>query len=147
MSEKKKTEKKISERDFTKEVKDMAERINVAPKDKKDKDADVQPMFECIHHALNNVANLSGFTFSVEEGFDLGTVMHAMITSTLVHALIRTSPEWLKENLQFSLDNFNDLEKIADQMLKDGSMERGSTEDFADFLASLREDDDDRVVH
>ena len=144
MSEKKKTEKKISERDFTKEVKDMAERINVAPKDK---DADVQPMFECIHHALNNVANLSGFTFSVEEGFDIGTVMHAMITSTLVHALIRTSPEWLKENLQFALDNFNDLEKIADQMLKDGSMERGSTEDFADFLSSIREDDDDRVVH
>ena len=142
MNKKKKTEKKISERDFTKEVKDMAERISVKPKDK-----DVQPMFECIHHALNNVANLSGYTFSVEEGFDIGTVMHAMITSTLVHALIRTSPEWLKENLQFSLDNFADLEGIANQMLKNGDMERGSTEDFADFLASLREEDDDRVVH
>ena len=142
MNKKKKTEKKISERDFTKEVKDMAERISVKPKDK-----DVQPMFECIHHALNNVANLSGYTFSVEEGFDLGAVMHAMITSTLVHALIRTSPEWLKENLQFSLDNFADLEGIANQMLKNGDMERGSTEDFADFLASLREEDDDRVVH
>ena len=143
MSEKKKTEKKISERDFTKEVKDMAERINVAPKDK---DADVQPMFECIHHALNNVANLSGFTFSVEENFDMGTVMHALITSTLVHALIRTSPEWLKENLQFALDQFDDLEKVANEMLKNGSMTQGSTEDFADFLSSIQEDDD-RVVH
>jgi len=146
MSEKKKTEKKISERDFTKEVKDMAERINVAPKDKKDKDADVQPMFECIHSAINHVANLSGFTFSVEENFDMGTVMHALITSTLVHALIRTSPEWLKENLQFSLDQFDDLEKIANEMLKNGSMTQGSTEDFADFLSSTQEDDD-RVVH
>jgi adenine C2-methylase RlmN of 23S rRNA A2503 and tRNA A37 len=142
MNKKKKTEKKISERDFTKEVKDMAERISVKPKDK-----DVQPMFECIHHALNNVANLSGYTFSVEEGFDIGTVMHAMITSTLVHALIRTSPEWLKENLQFSLDNFADLEGIANQMLKNGDMTRGNVEDFADFLASIREDDNDRVVH
>jgi len=70
-----------------------------------------------------------------------------MITSTLVHALIRTSPEWLKENLQFSLDNFADLERIADQMLKNGDMTRGSVEDFADFLSSIREDDDDRVVH
>ncbi len=144
MNKKKKTEKKISERDFTKEVKDMAERINVKPKDK---DADVQPMFECIHHAINNVANLSGYTFSVEEGFDLGAVMHAMITSTLVHALIRTSPEWLKENLQFSLDNFADLEGIANQMLKNGDMTRGNVEDFADFLSSIQEDDNNRVVH
>jgi len=144
MSEKKKTEKKISERDFTKEVKDMAGRISVKPKDNKLKD--IEPMFECIHHAINNVANLSGFTFTVEEGFDMGTVMHAMITSTLVHALIRTSPEWLKENLQFSLDQFDDLERIANELLKNGSMTQGSTEDFADFLASIREDDD-RVVH
>ena len=147
MSEKKKTEKKISERDFTKEVKDMAERINVAPKDNEPKDADVQPMFECIHSAINHVANLSGFTFSVEENFDMGTVMHALITSTLVNALIRTSPEWLKENLEFTLDHLDDLEKIANEMLKNGSMTQGSTEDFADFLSSIREDDDDRVVH
>ena len=147
MSEKKKTEKKISERDFTKEVKDMAERISVKPKDNEPNDADVQPMFECIHSAINHVANLSGFTFSVEENFDMGTVMHALITSTLVHALIRTSPEWLKENLQFSLDQFDDLEKVANEMLKNGSMTQGSTEDFADFLSSIQEDDDDRVVH
>ena len=76
----------------------------------------------------------------------MGTVMHALITSTLVHALIRTSPEWLKENLQFSLDQFDDLEKIANEMLKNGSMTQGSTEDFADFLSSTQEDDD-RVVH
>ena len=146
MSEKKKTEKKISERDFTKEVKDMAERISVKPKDNEPNDADVQPMFECIHSAINHVANLSGFTFSVEENFDMGTVMHALMTSTLVNALIRTSPEWLKENLEFTLDHLDDLEKIANEMLKNGSMTQGSTEDFADFLASIREDDD-RVVH
>jgi len=146
MSEKKKTEKKISERDFTKEVKDMAERINVAPKDNEPKDADVQPMFECIHSAINHVANLSGFTFTVEENFDMGTVMHAMITSVLVHALIRTSPKWLKENLEFTLDHLDDLKGIANEMLKNGSMTKGSTEDFADFLSSIQEDDD-RVVH
>ena len=53
----------------------------------------------------------------------------------------------LKENLQFALDQFDDLEKVANEMLKNGSMTQGSTEDFADFLSSIQEDDDDRVVH
>mgnify|MGYP003658553069 FL=1 len=53
----------------------------------------------------------------------------------------------MKENLEFTLDHFDDLKGIANELLKNGSMTKGSTEDFSDFLASLQDEDDDRVVH
>ena len=139
----KKNEKKNSERDFTKIVKDLAERLNV----NKSSDPDVEALFKTIHSALNHLANLASFTFTVEENFNIGEVMHAMIASTLVHALMRTSPEWLKGNLQFTLDNFDDLEGIANDLLESGQMEKGDTEDFAEFVEAYRGKDSDRVVH
>ena len=146
----KKNEKKVHERNFAKEVKDMAERLNVKPKDNKteDKDALYSDMFSTIHSAVNHVTNLSGYTFTVEEEtFDIGEVMHALMSSVLINALIRTDKEWVKKNLKFMLDNFDDLEVVANELLESGQMMKGNSKDFAEFLEAYQGDSNDRVVH
>ena len=133
--------KKKNERDFTKEVKQIADDISINRSD----DDDEQHMqdFEQIHHAMNHFVNVIGLEeISSKERSPLA-VWYDLLNSSVMHVMMRTEKAYVKSVLKEIIKNIDFLDEWNEDKIKSGQMECIPKE----VVEALYEDSDQETRH
>tara|TARA_R100000995_G_scaffold68091_1_gene36754 strand:+ start:876 stop:1313 length:438 start_codon:yes stop_codon:yes gene_type:complete len=143
--------KKKNERDFSKEVKEIADEISInRDEDNELSDEDVQEFndFEEIHHVLNNVINAIGLEEISNKERIPQCVWHDVIHSVIMHIMMRTDKEFTAELIaeidEERLDFINDWNN---HRIEVGQMSQLDKESFEGIVKAIKDEGDNKTIH
>ena len=144
--------KKKNERDFTKEVKEIADEISINRDENIElSDEDVQEFdhFEEIHHVLNNVINAIGLEEISHKDRVPQVVWHDVIHSIIMHIMMRTDKNYVTELMSdIDAERLNFIDEWNNYRVEVGQMSAMSKENFEQVVDAVKDfNDEDKTIH
>ena len=141
--------KKKNERDFTKEVKEIADEISINRDENIElSDEDVQEFdhFEEIHHVLNNVINAIGLEEISHKDRVPQVVWHEVIHSIIMHIMMRTDINYVTELMSdIDAERLGFIDDWNNHRVEVGQMSAMSKESFEKLLTVT--EDNNETIH
>jgi len=141
--------KKKNERDFTKEVKEIADEISINRDENIElSDEDVQEFdhFEEIHHVLNNVINAIGLEEISNKDRMPVAVWHDVMHSIIMHIMMRTDINYVTELMSdIDAERLGFIDDWNNHRVEVGQMSAMSKESFEKLLTVT--EDNNETIH
>ena len=141
--------KKKNERDFTKEVKEIADEISINRDENIElSDEDVQEFndFEEIHHVLNNVINAIGLEEISNKDRMPVAVWHDVMHSIIMHIMMRTDKNYVTELMSdIDAERLGFIDDWNNHRVEVGQMSAMSKESFEKLLTVT--EDNNETIH
>jgi|TARA_R100000742_G_C4254644_1_gene72660 hypothetical protein len=141
--------KKKNERDFSKEVKEIADKISINKDENIElSDEDVQEFndFEEIHHVLNNVINAIGLEEISNKDRMPVAVWHDVMHSIIMHIMMRTDINYVTELMSdIDAERLGFIDDWNNHRVEVGQMSAMSKESFEKLLTVT--EDNNETIH